>query len=493
MVDKDEDEEEINEGKIKNKDILTEEEVLETLDMTVYKERIDNLLGKNYSYLFFDYFDNYYHSKTKNKITAALNRFLRKTNKGEDSLWMSLYKSIKLYSKEKIPLLVSKYFSLKAENEFKYIYTESKKYTNNSNKFIDIYIKKMKRYDNKKLIELQSQTKNSCEKDAFGIAIKNAYFVTNFMSRKNTIKPKKSNKMNININTNNEETHSDSSTKEEEIRHKKQMRTQIMRQIRQLKINSIKEVEKANDIQNKQKKKYGGVKSRFLDTISKHQKLFKLINYKTNKKMNYNLYSNFCNNFKNFNGNKEEDELSKNSKRKKSDNSSKISYYNYSKKNSKFLTEEKKNNNNNNLYYLNTLTYSNRKERNNFMNIISSNKTKTNYNNKSCNKVSLFKLDSAKKFEKVKTNLKLRSKNGNNINFNKLKLYTNSNNKYNIRPKSSMIRKNADKADTKLFLNKLEKKRNKEFLEKLMIRNNADANDGYNNKIFELFKKTKCF
>ena len=293
MADKDDDEEEINEGKIKSKDILTEEEVLETLDMTVYKERIDNLLGRNYSYLFFDYFDNYYHSKTKNKITAALNHFLRKANKGEDSLWMSLYKSIKLYSKEKVPLLVTKYYSSKAENEFKYIYSESKKYTNNSYMFIDIYIKKMKRYDYKKLIELQS--KNSREKDAFGFAIKNTFIITNFMSRKNTIKPKKSNKMNLfysntNINTNtninNEEAHSDSSTKEEEIRHKRQMRTQIMRQIHQLKINSIKEVEKANDIQNKQKKKYGGVKSRFLDTISKHQKLFKLINYKPNKKMN---------------------------------------------------------------------------------------------------------------------------------------------------------------------------------------------------------------
>ena len=73
MVDKDDDEEEINEGKIKNKDILTEDEVLETIDMTTYKERIENILGRNYSYLFFGYFDNYYYSKTKNKISEALN------------------------------------------------------------------------------------------------------------------------------------------------------------------------------------------------------------------------------------------------------------------------------------------------------------------------------------------------------------------------------------------------------------------------------------
>ena len=44
---------------------------------------------------------------------------------------------------------------------------------------------------------------------------------------------------------NNDEDYSDSSTKEEEIKNKKQMRTQIMKQIHQLKMNTIKEVERA--------------------------------------------------------------------------------------------------------------------------------------------------------------------------------------------------------------------------------------------------------
>ena len=482
MVDKDDDEEEINEGKIKNKDILTEDEVLETIDMTTYKERIENILGRNYSYLFFGYFDNYYYSKTKNKISEALNQYLKKKNQIEDSLWMNIYKSIKFYSKEKIPILITKYFSLKAEIELKFIYNESKKYTNKTNKFIDVYIKKMKKYDNKKFNDLK--LKNAGLDNVFNLSLKSSTFIRNFMNKKSILKSKKSTKTNLLYN-NNEEAQSDSSTKEEEIKHKRQVRTQIMKQIRQLKINTMKEVEKANNLQSKQKKKYGGIKSRFLDAFNKQQKLLKLINFTLNKKINNNIINNF-NSYK-------EDELSKNSIRKKSDSSSKISY---SKKNSKLLTEEKSNNSNN-YYYLNTLTLSNRKERNNYRNILRNNKTnyegssKYNYSNKSNRKVSLFTLDfnyknSTKKATKTKNLFKILNKNGNDI--NKLKLSANLNNKYNLRPKSSLIRK---KADTKLFLNKLEKKRNKEFLDNLLFRKNT--NDVYSNKIYELFKKTQCY
>ena len=482
MVDKDDDEEEINEGKIKNKDILTEDEVLETIDMTTYKERIENILGRNYSYLFFGYFDNYYYSKTKNKISEALNQYLKKKNQIEDSLWMNIYKSIKFYSKEKIPILITKYFSLKAEIELKFIYNESKKYTNKTNKFIDVYIKKMKKYDNKKFNDLK--LKNAGLDNVFNLSLKSSTFIRNFMNKKSILKSKKSTKTNLLYN-NNEEAQSDSSTKEEEIKHKRQVRTQIMKQIRQLKINTMKEVEKANNLQSKQKKKYGGIKSRFLDAFNKQQKLLKLINFTLNKKINNNIINNF-NSYK-------EDELSKNSIRKKSDSSSKFSY---SKKNSKLLTEEKSNNSNN-YYYLNTLTLSNRKERNNYRNILRNNKTnyegssKYNYSNKSNRKVSLFTLDfnyknSTKKATKTKNLFKILNKNGNDI--NKLKLSANLNNKYNLRPKSGLIRK---KADTKLFLNKLEKKRNKEFLDNLLFRKNT--NDVYSNKIYELFKKTQCY
>ena len=39
--------------------------------------------------------------------------------------------------------------------------------------------------------------------------------------------------------------------------------------------------------------------------------------------------------------------------------------------------------------------------------------------------------------------------------------------------------------ETKLFIKKLEKKRNKKFLENLLIEKNKD---NYNNKMYELFK-----
>ena len=50
------DDEEISETKIKNKDILTEEEILEIIDMSPYEERIKNITGREYSYLFFRFF-----------------------------------------------------------------------------------------------------------------------------------------------------------------------------------------------------------------------------------------------------------------------------------------------------------------------------------------------------------------------------------------------------------------------------------------------------
>ena len=50
------------------------------------------------------------------------------------------------------------------------------------------------------------------------------------------------------------------------------MRTEIMIQIHQLKLKSIKEIEKTNNIQSKQKKKYGEIKSRFLDVFNKQKK-----------------------------------------------------------------------------------------------------------------------------------------------------------------------------------------------------------------------------
>ena len=49
-----EEEEKINQKKIEDQNILTEEEIIDSLDITIYKERIENIIGKQYSYIFFN-------------------------------------------------------------------------------------------------------------------------------------------------------------------------------------------------------------------------------------------------------------------------------------------------------------------------------------------------------------------------------------------------------------------------------------------------------
>jgi hypothetical protein len=79
----------------------------------------------------------------------------------------------------------------------------------------------------------------------------------------------------------------------------------------------------------------------------------------------------------------------------------------------------------------------------------------------------------------------LPNKKGNDI--NKLKIIFNLKQKYKLRPKSSLIQK---KAESKLFLKKLEEKQNKEFLNTLINRNYIDD---YSTKMYDLFKKTDYF
>ena len=208
------DEEEIDETKVRNEDVLSEEEILNTLDMTSYRERIENILGRQYSYLFFVYFDNIYRSKIRSKISASLNEHLNSSNT-EDSVWMKIFKSIKFYSKENVPILITKYFNLKAEVEFKFIYNESKKYTNYPNKFIDVYIKKMKKINYKKFKELNP---NNSNKDIFDPQSRR-FHLKSFFTKKSIIRGRI--KQSHNHIQANDEEHSDSSTKEDDIKNKK--------------------------------------------------------------------------------------------------------------------------------------------------------------------------------------------------------------------------------------------------------------------------------
>ena len=479
---------EIEEIKVKNEDALSEEEILETIDMTSYRERIENIIGKQYSYLFFVYFENIYRSKIRNKISASLNEHLILSNNIEDSAWMKIFKSIIFFSKENIPVLITKYFNLKAEMEFKFIYNESKKYTNYPSKFIDIYIKKMKKINYKKFKELNP---NNSNKDIFGPQSRR-FYLKSFFTKKTILRGRIKQSYN-NMNAN-EEEHSDSNKKEDDLKNKKKLRTQIMKQIHQIKLKSIKEVEKANATQNKQKKKYGGIKSRFLDIFHHQQNFLRIANSKSTHKNNNKLYNSY-----NFNKYLEENDFFYSFQRQKTSlNNSKLNLL-YSRKNS--------NNNYNSKLFSDIIidksycrTQSNSKiNTNNFRN----NKFANHYNlmdskNDSRNKGFNINYKLKNKFEdkgnNIYKNFISSSKNSMGIkklilsdNFDKSKLLFKSKD-IKLRPKSGI---NNIKLNTKLLINKLEKKRNKEFLDNIIYKN-CDK-DSYNNKIFELFKRTECY
>ena len=472
--------EEITEKNVKNKDVLSEEELLNTLNMNSYKERINHILGKEYSYLFFDYIENIYHSKIRNKISAPLTNFLNKLNNKEDSLWMKIYKSIKFYSKENVPILIDKYFILKADIEFKFIYSESKKYTNHPFKFINVYIKKMKRIHYKKLKELKN---NSLNEEFQKMRLNH---LKSFLTKKTILRPRlrQSQKL-LSYENDNEEKNSNSSRNEEEIKYKKQMRAKIMKQIHQMKINSIREVEIANKLQNKQKKKYGGIQSRFFDIYKNQEKVVQILNSKSIHKMyNNNLYN------------------SKNSIN--TTNNSKLSYL-YSKENiyskkstpyySKHFSDLLDSKSSNTLYF--SKTQSNLKNLNGHKNLMTFNRVDSNENikyNKYQGKNSLFSLKNKYKINDYIKNEIFSSSNKNKNDINRLVLsdmhkYDKSYMMTNFNDTKKRVRSsiNRKKNYIKPIINRLEKKRNKEFIEKL----NYDQ-DSYNNKIFELFKNTEC-
>ena len=476
-------EEKRNQKKIAEQNILTEDEIIDALDMAIYRERIEKIIGRQYSYLYFVYFENIYQSKIKNKMSYPLNEYLNKENNFDDTLWMHIYKSIKFYSKDNLPIIITKYFHLKAETEFKFLYNESKKYTNNSFKFFDTYIKKMKKANNKKLNEFKSKNPNV---NIFDTHKKQSFYIRSFLSKKTVLRPKLSvikNSFLLNNNNNQEDEHSELSNKEQEIKNKKEMRVQIMKKIHQLKINTIKEVEKANILQNKQKKKYGGIKSRFLDAYNQQEKFFKIISSMSGKKIYKNNYQRQLTDI--------EDTYPSTTTQKKFNNSkssSKTYLYlnskeNYSSRkniNLKLFSEEKKNNN----YYL---------------------KNQSNYS-KNNSKINYFRNDiymrgfSAK--SKKKKNLNMYDINYKNSTPNKIKSmlnkfkekskYNRLNTFFNIKKeKSKKNGLNIKPNNTGIIIKNLEQKRKIELLENLKVQ--KDENEGYNNILYNIFKRTEIF
>jgi hypothetical protein len=265
---------------------------------------------------------------------------------------------------------------------------------------------------------------------------------------------------NLNFNNNNfEDEHSELSNKEEEIKNKKERRLQIIKQIHQLKINSIKEVEKANILQNKQKKKYGGIKSRFLNIFIEQEKFFKIINHNLSRKITYNNI--------NYNYQKTEfDRINNSSKR----------IFNNSKSSNKNL-----------LYLYTKENYTSRKNLK-----FDLNKRRINSSKKNINRNKFYNGILSKGY--IPKNLKalnyfLVDKNNNNNNKIKKNEYIKNHSNSNYTKKNSGL--NLKKIDTNNLIKKINKKRNKEILENL--KKQKDDNEGYNNIIYNIFKRTEIY
>ena len=265
--DEDEEEEEqelIPEKDIKSNNILSEEEKLDCIDMTSYKERINNILGTKYSHYFFQCFDFVYKKKEVYKITSILSDFLTKANRKGDSSWMIVYKSIKLYSSKNLPIIVNKYLHQKAEVEYKYILNESKKYTPHSSKFIEVYIRKMKNFNKKKMQESNKIYNEDIFEEKSKIRLKTFLSKKTIINR-NFFKMQSLKKLGKIFSKNDV---NDDALREKEIKEKQMRHKEIKKQIHRLRINSMKEIEKSNNLQTKQKKKYGNIKSRYLDIFN---------------------------------------------------------------------------------------------------------------------------------------------------------------------------------------------------------------------------------
>ena len=474
-------EEKINQKKIQEQNILSEDEIINSLDMTIYKERIENIIGKQYSYLFFVYFENIYRSKIKNKMSLPLSEHLNKENNINVTLWMHVYRAIKFYSKENLPIIIVKYFNLKAELEFKFIYNESKKYTSSPHKFFDVYLKKMKKANQKKISELKSKNQNNDVFNAFNTFKKQSIFMRTFLSKKTIIRPKFSSLKNQYNLLPKDNEHSESTNKEEEIKNKKETRLQIIRQIHQLKINSIKEVEKANMLQNKQKKKYGGIKSRFLDAYNEQGKFFKIINSRSSRKINISdLYKNKLTDFEGAN-------LSSKILKNYSKSSSKTALYlntkeNYSsRKNLNLFFSEGIKDTYRNPYKENLLKKNLTKKRIRYDSIL-----KKGYTPRNLKAINFFRIDN------LDTNRKLKIDKYNFKEYSK-KYKFNSLGKRNYNKNKNKGGKGSEPMETNyLLIEKLDKKRNNEILKNLRVYNNEE-NKEYNNIVYNIFKRTQVF
>ena len=343
----------------------------------------------------------------------------------------------------------------------------------------------MKKANTKKLNELKSKNPNM-NLNIFDINKKQSIFIKTFLSKKTLFKPRISLLRNHLNAYNQEEEHSELSNKEEEIKNKKEKRKQIIKQIHQLKINSIKEVEKANILQNKQKKKYGGIKSRYMDHYNEQEKFFKIINSNSSRKITYNNYYNSkISDFEMTNySTKRMINNSKSSSKTylylNTNSNTKDAYYNF-KRNLNF-TEEKKS------------KIKNQHRINSSKKFIRSNKFSNGLLMKGYTPKNLKALN----FFQINYNLNTNNNDKKKVKINKFKknelskdkkVYFSDQNKNKKIPTRNGL--NLAKIENNNLIEKLNKKRNDDFLQNL--KNQKKGNKEYNNIIYNIFKRTEVF
>jgi hypothetical protein len=342
----------------------------------------------------------------------------------------------------------------------------------------------MKKANKKKLMELQAKNPNM---NIFDINRKQSIFIKTFLSKKTLFRPKLSLiKNHLNIKSQ-EDEHSELSNKEEEIKNKKEKRRQIIKQIHQLKINSIKEVEKANILQNKQKKKYGGIKSRYMDHYTEQEKFFQIINSNSGGKINNNNY---------YNSKISDFDITNHSSKKMINNSKNSSktflYLNTNSKNTyknirrNFnLTEEKKSKifNKYNIYNSNKNIRKNKYNNELFMKrFIPKNLKGLNFFQINTNLASDY-INNKRRIEINKSKISELSK---ELKDKKINLSTNYRKKLSLPNRNNLgINENIN------LIERLNKKRNDDFLHNL--KNRQKGNKEYNNIIYNIFKRTEVY
>lgn len=252
-------------SKIEEK-MITPYERLNELDFVPYSKRLVNIIGGKYSNYFFTYFENFYYLKQQRKPPERLSTDIEEKPRIS---WMTIYKEIQIITSNGLPLVIVKLLKLRAKEEIHFIKKESRKFTGDEKLFVRIYLKKMRKID--KNLKIENNIKDEFEEE--NVFDRYKYYTQSFLrkstflmsmrggSSNNLNLRKKIKKSKINNNDNSDE-------EEEETKKNKINRHKMMKKVRQLRIDTLVNIESLNELKLKEKqKKYKTIKSRYLDVF----------------------------------------------------------------------------------------------------------------------------------------------------------------------------------------------------------------------------------